>query len=92
MQSGALPDIRRERQTRSIKDAMEEYMFLGLRTAGGIVEEAFRQRFGKTVRDVYRRIPDRHIAEGLLTEKDGRLFLTDRGIDVSNSVMADYMF
>ncbi len=66
-------------------------MFLGLRTAGGIGEEAFRQRFGKTVRDVYRRIPDRHIAEGLLTEKDGRLFLTDRGIDVSNSVMADYI-
>lgn len=92
MQSGALSDIRRERQTRSIKDAMEEYMFLGLRTAGGIGEEAFRQRFGKTVRDVYRRIPDRHIAEGLLTEKDGRLFLTDRGIDVSNSVMADYIF
>ncbi len=73
------------------KSRMEEYMFLGLRTAEGISRAEFAERFRKSVDSVYGSIIEDYEAQGLLAESDGRVTLTDRGIDVSNTILASFI-
>lgn len=85
------------RQELSKKEQMEEFIFLGLRMDQGISEKEFQKIFGETIERVYPGIVDKHIKTGLLRrffdmkEKEERIKLTDRGIDVSNVVMADFL-
>ena len=73
------------------KSQMEEFMFLGLRMTEGISTECFRQTFGLTVELVYGPVLEQQIADRLLRKEDGRIFLTERGLDVSNYVMAQFL-
>lgn len=73
------------------KSQMEEFMFLGLRVTDGISTECFRQTFGLTVELVYGPVLEQQIADQLLRKEDGRIFLTERGLDVSNYVMAQFL-
>ncbi|MCR5179418.1 MAG: radical SAM family heme chaperone HemW [Lachnospiraceae bacterium] len=72
-------------------DAEAEYMFLGLRMTEGVIERKFAERFGHSIGEVYGDVPDRFIADGLLERKDGRFFLTSRGLDLANTVMAGFV-
>lgn len=73
------------------KSQMEEFMFLGLRMTEGISTECFRQTFGLPVELVYGPVLEQQIADQLLRKEDGRIFLTERGLDVSNYVMAQFL-
>ena len=75
------------------KDEMEEFMFLGLRMMEGVSKETFKRRFGVAMESVYGKILEKYIGQGLLIEDDDRehVYLSDRGIDVSNVVMAEFM-
>ena len=73
------------------KSQMEEFMFLGLRMTEGISTECFRQTFGLTVELVYGPVLEQQIADQLLRKEDGRIFLTERGLDVSNYVLAQFL-
>lgn len=72
---------------------MEEFMFLGLRKMEGISATDFRGRFGQSLGDVYGEVLPGLIGQGLLREsEDGeRIFLTERGIDVSNVILAEFL-
>ena len=78
-------------QTLTQKDRMEEFMFLGLRMTAGVEKEEFQRRFGHDMEEVYGNVLMKHTNLGLLAQEDGRVFLTDRGIHVSNRVMADFL-
>lgn len=71
------------------KDKIEEFMFMGLRMIKGIEEKEFENRFGKKVDELYKEIIEKHIKNGLLIRKDGRIFLSKKGIELSNIVMSD---
>ncbi len=71
------------------KDEIEEFMFMGLRMIKGIEEKEFENRFGKKVDELYKEIIEKHIKNGLLIRKDGRIFLSKKGIELSNIVMSD---
>lgn len=75
------------------KDEMEEFMFLGLRMMEGVSKETFKSRFGVTMESIYGKVLEKYISQGLLVEDAdrGRIYLSDRGIDVSNVVMAEFM-
>ncbi len=73
------------------KEAMEEFMFLGLRLRRGVKEARFAQRFGIAMDEVYGSVIRRLLDEGLLQKEGGHLFLTPRGIDISNWVLADFL-
>lgn len=73
------------------KDEMEEFMFLGLRCIQGISREQFHNRFGVNIEQIYEKPIRKYLEQGLLLEKDGWICLSDRGIDVSNVIMADFM-
>lgn len=71
------------------KDEIEEFMFMGLRMIKGIEEKEFENRFGKKVDELYKEIIEKHIKNGLLIRKGGRIFLSKKGIELSNIVMSD---
>ena len=81
-----------ENVTRTTEQSrMEEFMFLGLRMVRGVPEVEFSRRFGKTMDEVYGPVL-RQMEELGLMEKDGAFWrLTERGIDVSNGVMAEFL-
>ncbi len=72
---------------------MEEFMFLGLRKTEGVTLADFRGRFGKSLWDVYGEVLPGLISGGFLREgEEGkRVFLTERGIDVSNVILAEFL-
>ena len=73
------------------KDRMEEMMFLGLRMMQGVSFDDFKERFGVSMQAIYGDVLERNIQRGLLFQENGRIFLSEKGIDVSNIVMADFM-
>ncbi len=81
----------------SLQEQMEEFMFLGLRMQKGVSEEEFRAAFDKSVDQVYPGIVTKYVENGLLRRvsasagQGGKIALTERGIDVSNVVMADFL-
>lgn len=80
-----------ETTTNEVKDDMEEFMFLGLRKIEGISIEEFNKRFKVSIYDVYKDVIEKYLNLKLLTLKNDRLFLTEKGIELSNQVMADFI-
>lgn len=80
-----------EREVLSVQEQMEETMFLGLRMKDGVSMEAFEKVFhtpfsavyGKTILDLKN--------EGLVQTEDKRLFLTEKGFDLSNYTLAQFL-
>ena len=79
-----------EKEILSIKEQMEEFMFLGLRLVQGVKKEDFLRCFGVTMEQVYGKVIKKHVQNGLLLE-DESVYLTAKGLDVSNYVMADFL-
>ena len=73
------------------EDEMAEYMFLGLRLTKGVSKKRFENLFGQSIRAVYGDVVDQNIALRLMGETDDALFLTQRGLDMANRVMADFL-
>ncbi len=80
-----------DRETLSEDEKQEEFMFMGLRMTEGVSEKVFGQRFKKDIHDVYGKEIKELAGEKLICEKDERLFLTDRGIDVSNQIFEKFI-
>ena len=87
----ALLLTREEVQKLSGREAQEETMFLGLRMMEGVSEAEFAARFHHTVEEIYGEEIRRLEKEQLIEKKQGRIALTDHGIDVSNYVMACFL-
>lgn len=83
--------LREEIQELTDKDAMEEFMFLGLRLTAGIRAIDFRQSFGREIESVYGSILTRMCGQGLLKKTAEGWRLTEWGLDVSNSVLAEFL-
>lgn len=87
---------REEEQSLTTQEQMEETMFLGLRLIRGVSYPEFARCYGQTLEEVYGEVISRNVADGLLTVREDetgrRLALTGRGLDVSNYVMAQFLF
>lgn len=75
----------------SLKDAMEEFMFLGLRMTDGVSVREFYDAFGFSMDAIYGDVIRKYIGNGLLKRGDDRIALTERGLDVSNVVMEEFL-
>ena len=80
------------RQQLTVHEQMEEYMFLGLRMMCGVSMRRFADEFGQQMMTVYGEVIERMCRQGLLELKEDCIRLTGRGIDVSNYVMAQFLF
>lgn len=80
-----------DRELISEQDALAEFMFLGLRLTEGVAFAAFRERFGREMKEVYGSQIDKLTQQGLLEEDKTGIRLTRRGIDVSNAVFREFL-
>ena len=76
----------------SRKAQMEEYMFLGLRMSQGISRADFEKCFGVAIEAIYRDVLEELKEEELLYMQEGRIALTDKGMDLSNYAMSKFLF
>lgn len=84
---------REEEQKLSVQEQMEEFMFLGLRMTEGILPAEFERQFQVPLNDVYGETIEKCINDGLLEYGDGtkRLALTQKGLDLSNYCMSQFL-
>ena len=73
------------------REAMEEFFFLGLRQMKGVSLIQFAEEFGEDTIEWFNEAIGRSLREGLLIQEGGRLYLSKKGIDVSNTVFARFL-
>ena len=83
--------VQEQAQILTRKEQMEEFMFLGLRKMNGISKKEFSEYFGKSLEDIYGEPICKLESLKLLEQDDDRVWLTKRGIDVSNSVFVEFL-
>ena len=76
----------------SVQEQMEEFMFLGLRKTDGVSEKSFFEAFGVQIDTVYGETIGKLEKERLLIKEKGQIRLTERGVDISNYVMSEFLF
>lgn len=84
--------IRENEESLSIKEQMEEFMFLGLRMTEGISEKRFEEEFRCKIEEVYGRPIQKLISQEMLERNGDYLRLTRRGISLSNQVFVEFLF
>jgi len=75
----------------SRKAQMEEFMFLGLRMKKGITREQFQNTFEIPIEGVYKNVLEHLKTEGLLEIRAGQIALTEKGQDLSNYALAQFL-
>lgn len=82
-----------ERLPLSKREEMEEFVFLGLRKTQGIALGDYQRRFHVDFHEIYQHVLPQLLENGLLAESEKRdkIYLTNYGIDVSNTVLAEFL-
>lgn len=83
--------FRKEVHQLSINEQMEETMFLGLRRMEGVDMEHFQEKFGKSVQSVFGSVLSKLELQELIKYSGKYIQLTQKGIDVSNYVLAQFL-
>ena len=91
IKKAGIEDIREEITRLNLNDAMSEFMFLGLRKTIGVSKSEFKNNFTFSVENVFGKMIEKHIKNGLLLDDSGFLRLSDRGLDISNYVISDFL-
>lgn len=76
----------------STEDKISEYIIMRLRLLDGIFEEEFYKRFNKDFYLLYKNQIDNFIKSGFIKYENKAYKLTDKGIDVSNSIMCEFVW
>lgn len=83
--------LQREEEVLTVKQRMEEFMFLGLRLSKGISKKNFFQRFHVGIDEIYKDILEKATLDKLLIIEGDRIKLTEYGVDVSNTVLSEFL-
>jgi len=84
-------DFEREKAILSESDKISEFMIMGLRKTVGISVLEFKRRFGKDIDNVFGKTIKKYTDAGFMEIKDGHLCFTEKGIDVSNSILCEFV-
>jgi oxygen-independent coproporphyrinogen-3 oxidase len=83
--------VRVQEETIDRKGQMEEFMFLGLRMTEGVTRADFLSDFGVDIEAVYGDTLQKLQEEELLVMSAGRIYLTERGMDLNNYVVGQFL-
>ena len=78
-----------EEELLGAEELQHEYILTRMRTQWGIVYADYAERFGESALEVLRRAAAPYLATERLTEAGGVLRLTERGVFVSDGILAD---
>jgi oxygen-independent coproporphyrinogen-3 oxidase len=68
-----------------------EFVFLNLRLREGFAEQEFAARLGRRFDDIFGARAARLVEGGLLVRSAERIFLSDRGLELADSVFAEFV-
>ncbi len=94
VEKGEFPIDAKAYESEALSDYMAEYVFTALRRCEGLDTADFQRTFQKDFFQVYgHKIESlkEYREQGLLCFQDGRLWLTEKGIDCSNDIMAEFV-
>lgn len=80
-----------EEEHLSIREQMEETMILGLRRMEGVSKASFFKQYGVSMESVFQKELEKLEQQNLLQNEEERVLLTERGIDVSNTVFCEFI-
>ena len=66
-------------------------MFLGLRLEKGVNNLDFKEKFGKSFFEIFKKEIDENVKKGLLIKENDSIYLSSKGFDLANSVMSDFL-
>ena len=75
----------------SRREAMEDFMMVGLRMLSGVTDEAFRAQFGVRISDVFEPQLKKLVENGLLIAEEGRYRLSEQGVLFGNEVFGAFL-
>ena len=87
----AQKSIVRNEEVLTLKDMQEEYLMLGLRMNKGISISSFNQKFQRDFCVQFSQKLERLKKSGLIIVSDDRVRLTERGLDLCDSVVLEFM-
>ena len=87
-----LQQIQEDVEKLTLEEQMEEFVFLGLRKMRGISEQIFQEQFRKSIWECYGENIRKVMEQGLLEQQEGYLYLTEKGIDISNYVFVEILY
>ncbi|MEW9667339.1 radical SAM family heme chaperone HemW [Ammoniphilus sp. 3BR4] len=73
------------------REAMEEFMIMGLRLMQGVSEDDFLQRYGCPLEEVFGKEMEELTNLGLLEQEGHRIRLSERGIPLGNEVFLRFL-
>ncbi len=87
--SGEAPDVV---ETLDDDGVRLEYIMLHLRLAYGVQKREFADRFGLDFDLIYKNKIRKYVSGGFAVNTDGSFYLTEKGLLVSNSIIADFIY
>lgn len=75
----------------SQEEEKAEFMYLGLRCMKGVSKKRFQECFGEDIENCFGKEIMRCQRQGLIEENGDHIYLTRRGIDVSNRVFEEFV-
>lgn len=75
----------------TVSEAMEEFMFLGLRKVEGVKSQEFLLAFDQNIMDVYGGIIDKYTRLNLMIRDDEGVRLNNKGLTLSNIILSDFL-
>lgn len=82
---------RREENTVTSKERIEEEMFLGLRLLEGVDLDIFEEKYGQKAEEIFKGVIDKNIREGYLEIEGNKLRLTRKGLFYGNDVFSEFL-
>ena len=82
---------RREENTVTPKERIEEEMFLGLRLLEGVDLDIFEEKYGKRAEEIFKGVIDKNVREGCLEIEGNKLRLTRKGLFYGNDVFSEFL-
>ncbi|REB09972.1 oxygen-independent coproporphyrinogen III oxidase [Sporosarcina sp. BI001-red] len=89
VETGELP--RKEESTVTLKESMEEEMFLGLRKTEGVSVKHFAEKFGVSLEEKYGAVIQDLIQKDLVEQHENRIRLTRNGIFKGNEAFQQFL-
>lgn len=86
------PGTRAEEEVLTVQDMQEEFFYVGLRMTCGVSLKEFERRFHVRADEIFPGIMEKFVRERVAVMENGWFRLTDLGMDVSNYVMAGFLF
>jgi len=78
-------------ETLTLDDKKKEFCMLALRTSGGIDTMEYKRRFKESFSDRFSEEILRLTEEGLIQSLEGRIFLTEKGLDLANIAFMEFI-